>query len=233
MASAAEESSVNVQTVAAASEELSASINEITQQVSQSNRLTSEAQSKAGHANESVKSLSSAADNIGNVIKLIGDIAQQTNLLALNATIEAARAGQAGRGFAVVANEVKKLANETAKATEDITAQVQLMQSATSRTVEDIATILKSIDEINETATAIAGAMDEQSSATQEIARNVVEAVTGTNSVSSNIGVVSGNATQTSRASNDSLTAVDNTRDQVRELSEGMQSFFSQVRAVE
>ena len=232
VASAAEESSVNVQTVAAASEELSASINEISQQVSQSNRLTSEAQSKAGHANESVQSLSAAADNIGNVIKLIGDIAQQTNLLALNATIEAARAGQAGRGFAVVANEVKKLANETAKATEDITAQVQLMQGATSRTVEDIATILRSIDEINETATAIAAAMDEQSSATQEIARNVAEAVTGTTSVSSNIGVVSNNASETSQASNDSVAAVDQTRTQVEELAEDMKGFFDQVRAI-
>ncbi len=197
VAAAAEEASVNVQTVAAAAEQLHASVSEISRQVGHSTRITSEAVEAAQHSNATVLGLSSAAQKIGDVVKLISDIASQTNLLALNATIEAARAGEAGKGFAVVASEVKSLANQTAKATENIASQVQAMQSATTEAVSSIQGISQTITTISEIATAIAAAVEEQGQATQEIARNVQEAARGTDQVSSNIAGVKQAAIET------------------------------------
>jgi len=187
VATAAEEASVNVQTVAAATEELSSSVGEIGRQVGESTRIAADAVGEATRTNDTVHGLSQAADKIGDVVKLIHDIASQTNLLALNATIEAARAGEAGKGFAVVASEVKSLANQTAKATEEITAQVAAMQGATGDVVQAIEGIGATIGRINDITTTIAAAVEEQGAATQEIARNVNEVSQGTGQVSSNI----------------------------------------------
>ena len=170
VAAASEQASVNVQTVASAAEELSASIAEISRQVLQSTEITHHALAEANRTNEHIRSLADAGQRIGDVLKLISDIASQTNLLALNATIEAARAGEAGKGFAVVASEVKGLANQTASATENIS---------------------QTISQINEISTSIASAVEQQGAATQEIARNVQEASTGTTQVSSNIVAIS------------------------------------------
>ncbi|MDP6428085.1 MAG: methyl-accepting chemotaxis protein [Rhodospirillales bacterium] len=187
VAAAAEEASTNVQTVAAAAEQLSKSINEISSQVTQSSTISSNAVEQANKTNEQVKGLANAANKIGEVVELINDIASQTNLLALNATIEAARAGEAGKGFAVVASEVGNLASQTAKATEDIGAQIAGIQSATNDSVQAIEGITGIIGEINEIASGIASAVEEQGAATQEIARNVEQAATGTQDVTSNI----------------------------------------------
>ena len=227
----ADRATLNVQTVASASEELSASINEINQQISHSSRLADDSVQKANRANQSVGSLSEAAGKIDNVIKLISDIASQTNLLALNATIEAARAGEAGRGFAVVANEVKNLAGQTARATEEISGQVAAMQSATSQTVEEIQTIVGAIDEINQVAAAIATAMEEQSAATQEIARSIQEAVAGTSEVSSDISVVSENARNATNASDQTQGAVDQLSQNAETLRQQIDTFFDDIRA--
>ncbi|MBI3503660.1 MAG: cache domain-containing protein [Proteobacteria bacterium] len=187
VSAAAEEASTNVQTVASAAEELTASITEISRQVSDSASIAGQAASDAERTNVQVKALADAAQKIGDVVKLINNIAGQTNLLALNATIEAARAGEAGKGFAVVASEVKSLANQTAKATEDIAAQVKSIQTATSGSVQAIQEIGQTIGRINQIATTIASAVEEQGAATKEIARNVQQASAGTQDVSSNI----------------------------------------------
>lgn len=184
LAATAEETSNQANTVAAASEELSSSINEISQQVSRSASISAEAVSEAGRSEKQIQGLANAADKIGEVVNLINDIAGQTNLLALNATIEAARAGEAGKGFAVVASEVKNLANQTAKATEEISGQVSSIQSATRDAVGAIAGISKIINELNEIATAISSAVEEQGAATQEVATNI----TGVTSAASETG---------------------------------------------
>ncbi len=187
-ANSAEQASGNVATVAAAAEQLSASIHEISRQVHESSNTSGKAVAEAERTNALVKGLAEAAGHIGEVVTLINDIAAQTNLLALNATIEAARAGEAGKGFAVVANEVKHLATQTAKATEEISTQVGAVQSRTQEAVDAIASIASTIGRINEIAGAIAAAVEEQGAATAEIARNVQEASAGTQEVSAVLG---------------------------------------------
>ena len=193
----AEQASANVETVATAAEELSASIHEIARQVHRSSSISGQAVTEAERTNALVLGLAEAAGRIGEVVTLINDIASQTNLLALNATIEAARAGEAGKGFAVVANEVKNLANQTAKATDGITQQITAVQAATREAVEAIEGIGTTILEVSETATAIAAAVEEQHAATQDIAGNVHRAADGTDNVRQGILKVSTNAERT------------------------------------
>lgn len=190
VAAAAEEASANVQTVAAATEQMSNSVKEIAAQVTRSNQVASEAVRKAEETNTTVERMHAASRQIGEVVELINDIAEQTNLLALNATIEAARAGEAGKGFAVVASEVKSLAAQTAKATDDIREQIASMQGTTTEAVSAIGTIREIIATINEASNSIAAAIEEQAATTSEIARNVQEAATATGEVSRNVGGV-------------------------------------------
>ncbi|MBB6249975.1 methyl-accepting chemotaxis protein [Nitrospirillum iridis] len=197
VSSAAEQTSANVQTVAAAAEELSASIQEIGRQMGRTMETVNHAVSQAHETDQVVQTLSSGAERIGDVVRLIADIASQTNLLALNATIEAARAGEAGKGFAVVASEVKSLATQTAKATEEISAQVADIRSASDNAVGAIHAIAQRIQDINGIASAIAAAVEEQEASTHEIARNVQEAARGTETVTSNIGGVTEAASST------------------------------------
>jgi methyl-accepting chemotaxis protein len=205
VAAASEETTQNVQTVASATEELSASISEITSQVNESTRIVGEAVAQANDTNAKVQGLAEAAQKIGDVVRLINDIAGQTNLLALNATIEAARAGEAGKGFAVVASEVKTLATQTARATEEIAAQVRSIQEATAGSAQAIDTITKTIARVSEISTAIASAVEEQGAATQEISRNVQQAAQGTQEVSANSSGVSEAARQTGIAAGEVL----------------------------
>jgi len=194
VASAANQATSNVETVAAAAEELSSSIEEISRQVVHSTTIANEASGTARQARETIQGLANGAQKIGEVVQMITDIAEQTNLLALNATIEAARAGVAGKGFAVVASEVKNLANQTAKATNDITRQITTIQSDTMRAVDAIADVTRTIEEMNDVTTTVSSAVDQQGSATREISQNVNEAATGTRDVSDNIeGVAQAN----------------------------------------
>jgi methyl-accepting chemotaxis protein len=188
IANGAQAAQHNVETVAAAVEELSYSISEISTRVNESSRIADVAVSHAKHSNTIVTSLNIASEKIGDVVKLISNIAGQTNLLALNATIEAARAGESGKGFAVVASEVKNLANQTAKATEEIAQQIGSIQGSTSLAVEAIQEISRTINQISEISTAIAAAVEEQSAATGEISRNIQQASHSTVSVAQNIG---------------------------------------------
>ena len=190
-----------MQTVAAASEELASSISEIGRQVVESVSIATQAVNEAERTNVQIKGLAAAAQKIGDVVKLISDIAGQTNLLALNATIEAARAGDAGKGFAVVASEVKSLATQTAKATEEITAKIAEMQAATDSSVTAIGSIGETIMRINAIATTIASAVEQQGAATTEIANNAQQVSHGTREVSSNIVNVTQAASETGSAS--------------------------------
>jgi methyl-accepting chemotaxis protein len=221
-AAASEQASASVGTVATATEELASSVTEIGRQVTFSSGVADEAVAKAAKTTEMVKSLAAAAEKIGDVLRLIGAIASQTNLLALNATIEAARAGDAGRGFAVVASEVKELASQTAKATEEIAGQVTAIQSATADCATAIGGISDTIREISGVATTIASAVEEQGSATREIARSVQQAATGTGEVSLNVAGAS-------RAADQSRALADNVMVASGELSQHATALFKSV----
>ena len=230
VAAASEEASTNVQTVASAAEELSSSISEISRQVAQSSEIAGKAVNDAKHTDEQIQGLAEAANKIGEVVALITDIADQTNLLALNATIEAARAGDAGKGFAVVASEVKNLANQTAKATEEIGSQIGGIQTATQEAVSAIQGIGKTIGQIDEIASTIAAAVEEQGAATQEIARNVEQAAAGTNEVSSNITGVTQAAGETGQAAGQIQTAAAELSQQSETLKSEVAKFLNQIR---
>jgi methyl-accepting chemotaxis protein len=231
VAAGSEETSVNVQTVATATEELSSSVEEIGRQVTQSARIAGKAVADARSADSSVQALAADAQKIGDVVTLIQAIAGQTNLLALNATIEAARAGEAGKGFAVVASEVKSLANQTAKATTDIAGQITAVQSATTATVTAIRAVIATIEEINDIATSIASAVEEQSAATREIARNVQEAARGTQEMSSNISGVREASTATGAAASQVLSAAGGLSRQATTLTGEVNHFIAGVKA--
>lgn len=231
VAGAAEEASTNVQTVASAAEELSSSISEISRQVSESTQVTATAVTEAENTAAQVHELEQAAGCIGNVVNLINEIAGQTNLLALNATIEAARAGEAGKGFAVVANEVKELAGQTAKATEEVTSHITGIQEATKTAGGAIESIGSTINRVNEIAAAIASGVEEQGSATQEIARSVQEAAAGANSVSNTISGVSHAATEAGTGAAEVLQAARQLTEQATALRGEVDRFFEEVRA--
>ena len=231
VAAAVEEASVNVQTVASAAEELSSSIGEIARQVSQSSNIAGRAVADAQRTDAIVKTLAEGAQRIGDVVGLISSIAGQTNLLALNATIEAARAGDAGKGFAVVASEVKSLANQTAKATGDISQQIAEIQSATTQAVQAIEAIAQTIGELSSIAASIAAAVEEQGAATQEIARNVQEAAAGTQHVTENITGVSRGASETGEVAAKVLGAADALSKEAEQLSGDVRLFIREVKA--
>ena len=231
VAAASEEASTNVQSVASATEELSSSVNEISRQVQESARMASDAVGQARSTNERVSELSKAAGRIGDVVELINTIAGQTNLLALNATIEAARAGEAGRGFAVVASEVKALAEQTAKATGEISQQISGIQAATEESVSAIREISGTIERLSEIASTIAAAVEEQGAATQEISRNVQQAAQGTLQVSSNISDVQRGAAETGSASSQVLSAAKMLSGDSNRLKAEVSNFLNSVRA--
>ncbi|MCJ2035062.1 methyl-accepting chemotaxis protein [Methylobacterium sp. J-068] len=231
VAGAANEAAANVQTVAAAAEELGSSVKEIGRQVSGSSDLALTAVGEADETLRLVRALSEASARIGDMVGLISNIASQTNLLALNATIEAARAGEAGRGFAVVATEVKELANQTARATDEIGTQIGQIQGVTGQTVSAIGSITARIREISGVASFIAAAVDEQGAATQEIVRNVAQASVGTSEVTNNIGGVAQASEETGAAASQVLSAASELSRQSEHLSSEVVRFLQTVRA--
>ena len=231
VASASEEASTNVSSVSSASEELTTSVNEISRQVQESSRVASEAVDQAQKTNSRVSELSKAASRIGDVVELINTIAGQTNLLALNATIEAARAGEAGRGFAVVASEVKALAEQTAKATGEISQQISGIQAATGESVDAIKEISDTIARMSEISSTIAAAVEEQGAATQEISRNIQHAAAGTQQVSVNITDVQHGATETGTASAQVHSAAQLLSSDSNRLKLEVSKFLDSVRA--
>jgi methyl-accepting chemotaxis protein len=228
---ASESSSNNVGTVASAAEELSSSVNEISRQVARSSEIASKAVNDAERTNATVGALSTGAEKIGEVVKLIHSIAAQTNLLALNATIEAARAGESGKGFAVVASEVKALANQTAKATEEISSQVAAMQASTTEAVASIGSITTTISQMSEITNSISTSIDQQGDATREIARNIQSVAAGSNEISSHIGGVTTAAAATGKAASEVLANARELDTQSGMLRSAVAEFLSKVRA--
>ncbi|MEG6510188.1 methyl-accepting chemotaxis protein [Methyloligella sp. 2.7D] len=233
VASASDEASSNVQTVAATTEELAVSVGEIGTRVSTASRIVSEVTGNARIANEKVTGLVSAAQHIGDVVSLIQDVAAQTNLLALNATIEAARAGEAGRGFAVVANEVKTLADQTAKATVDIRQQIAAIQLSTQGAVEAMEGIVVSMNEVNKHTQEIAGAVHQQSSATSEISHSVREAARGTEEVAAHMPGVTQTVDETSESATRVLQVSQDLTRQAEVLRETVETFLHEVVPLE
>jgi methyl-accepting chemotaxis protein len=230
VAHSAEQAAGNVNTVAAAAEELSASIGEISRRVAESSGIADEAVAEAERSNTTVAGLVEAASRIGDVVRLISDIASQTNLLALNATIEAARAGEAGKGFAVVASEVKSLATQTAKATEEIGSQISEIQNVARSAASAIKGVGGTIGRISEIVTTIAAAVEEQGAATQEIAQSVAQAAAGTNEVSSTIGDVTRAAAETGSMASDVLTAANDLVNESDLMRKEVENFIEKVR---
>jgi len=231
VADAVTEASTSVQAVASATEELSISIREISSQVNRAVNVSSRAVEQAGSTDQAMTSLQTAAGRIGEVVTLINDIAGQTNLLALNATIEAARAGDAGKGFAVVASEVKSLANQTAKATEEISSQIASLQNETGTMTSAIQEISGTIGEINEIGAAIASAVEEQGAATSEISRNAQTAAESSNEVSQNITVVKTSSAETGAGAQEVLTAAEQLSTQSNQLRTQVESFLNTVKS--
>jgi len=221
----------NVQTVAAAAEELSTSISEIGSQVTQSTGLTAQAVEEASQAYAVIEGLAGASATIGKVVEFINTIASQTNLLALNATIEAARAGDAGKGFAVVAGEVKQLANQTAQATREISQQIGILQSASTKAVVNIGQVRKTIERVDDAATAIAGAVTEQDAATAEISRSSQETATGVDRMARGIGTAGDAAEATGVLAKKVLAASRTTSEQSQEIQRRVSEFLVSVRA--
>ncbi|WP_042696224.1 methyl-accepting chemotaxis protein [Azospirillum sp. B506] len=230
VASSARAAAENVQTAAAATEELSASVQDIGRQVGESARIADAAVSDVKRADEAVAVLADSAERIGAVVELINSIAGQTNLLALNATIEAARAGEAGKGFAVVASEVKSLANQTAKATEDIVAQIKGIRDATQEAVTAVHGISETIAQVSRIASGIAAAVDQQAAATQEIARSVIQAADGAQEVSGGMGEIRTGAGETGVAADQLLAAAAALASQSKDLTREIDGFIAGVR---
>ena len=231
VAAASDQTLSNVQTVASAAEELASSISEIARQLESATRMSRSAVDEAQRTNDTVESLAQAAERIGSVVQLIQEIASQTNLLALNATIEAARAGEAGKGFAVVASEVKSLANQTARATEEISGQIQAIQKETHGAVGAIRGIADTVQQVNQIATSIASAVEEQTAATGEISRNVQQAAQGTAEVSRSITGVNDASQEAGRAATEVLHAAGSLGTQAQSLSESVNAFVARIRA--
>ncbi|MTJ79889.1 MAG: chemotaxis protein [Telmatospirillum sp.] len=229
-AAASEEASVNVQTVASAAEELTASFGEINRQTAIATDISTEAVGLAEDTDRTVGELDTAANQIGQVLDLIQDIAGKTNLLALNATIEAARAGEAGKGFAVVAGEVKTLANQTARATDEIARQVAQIRTASQDAASAVRTIAQTVGRIRETSTAVAGAVEEQHAVTAEISRNVAEAAAGTSTVSDMVGRVKETANNTDAEAREITAAAGHMAKRAEMLRQRVEEFIASIR---